>query len=182
MTNFISRWMGWERDEPNLSPEGTRLNYCVKIRCAVRDYIKYKSQSEDYMNQIIKAKTTQPIACDEYYNHILLNQGLWTLYETASDGFSVAVTILEILIQREETVEVRMDNKVYHVSHKLLSPFGYSIEVKEIVDLTKCTCGETLLDITDPEILGRKGQVWYVCPTILHGGGKEGHTSRYEET
>jgi len=46
---------------------------------------------------------------------------------------------------------------------------------------TKCKCGETLLDINDPEILGRTGQTWYVCPLILWGCEEENHTSIYEE-
>lgn len=44
-----------------------------------------------------------------------------------------------------------------------------------------CTCGEPLMEITDPEILGREGQRWYVCPLILYGDDERYHTSIYEE-
>ena len=46
----------------------------------------------------------------------------------------------------------------------------------------KCACcGEPLMRITDPEILGREGQIWYVCPLILYGDTARKHTSIYEE-
>ena len=45
-----------------------------------------------------------------------------------------------------------------------------------------CTvCGEPLMEITDPEIIGREGQVWFVCPLILYGDTAREHTSVYEE-
>lgn len=46
----------------------------------------------------------------------------------------------------------------------------------------KCSgCGEELLDIRDPEILGRENQMWLVCPKILYGCSKSEHTSIYRE-
>ncbi len=50
-----------------------------------------------------------------------------------------------------------------------------------IMDIEKCNCGEYLLKITDSEILGGEGRVWYVCPIILCGGDTEGHISKYGE-
>ncbi len=47
--------------------------------------------------------------------------------------------------------------------------------------MDKCKCGKELLDITDPDILGRTGQIWYVCPLILCGMDEKDHTSIYEE-
>lgn len=44
-----------------------------------------------------------------------------------------------------------------------------------------CKCGELLLIITDPEILGRTHQIWYVCPLILYGCDESEHTSIYGE-
>ncbi len=42
-----------------------------------------------------------------------------------------------------------------------------------------CRCGEPVMIITDPEIIGRTGQKWIVCPLILYGDDRN-HTSRYE--
>ena len=41
----------------------------------------------------------------------------------------------------------------------------------------KCKCGQELLVITDSEIIGRDGGIWYVCPMILYGCEEEEHTS-----
>jgi len=47
--------------------------------------------------------------------------------------------------------------------------------------MTKCICGEPLMIITDPEIIGREGITWHVCPLILYGDTERDHTSICEE-
>jgi len=47
--------------------------------------------------------------------------------------------------------------------------------------MTKCKCGEPLMIITDPDIIGREGIIWHVCPLILYGDTERDHTSICEE-
>ena len=47
--------------------------------------------------------------------------------------------------------------------------------------MTKCICGEPLMIITDPAIIGREGITWHVCPLILYGDTERLHTSICEE-
>lgn len=44
-----------------------------------------------------------------------------------------------------------------------------------------CHCGQLLMQITDPEILGRGEQTWHVCPLILVGADTDEHISVYED-
>jgi len=182
MMDFIKRFIGWERDEPRLklSPKGEALHHCANVRCTLRDYLKTKEDMNKYMQEILSLQSKDPIPCEEYYLHIQKRNEAWAKYDVVSSLFSTHCTILQTLVLRDETMEVKMDGKIYHVSHKPF-PMGYGIDVKEIVDITRCKCGEVLLDITDPDILGREGQIWYVCPMILCGCDEAGHTSIYEE-
>ena len=132
--SWFTRWMKWEREEhtPKLSHVGEALQHCGSIRRTIRDYLEAQKVMNKYSKEIDDLRSTSPVPCEDYYLRKQKSDDAWVKYGVASDQFSVAIIILQTFILPDDTVEVRMDGKVYHVSHKLFT-MGYSIEVKEIV-------------------------------------------------